>query len=122
MLPEIDHQFLAEKGIEFEIQQSGGDTYVLIKNFKLPEAYSPTLCTLLLKLPPGYPASNPDMFWTTPGVRLKTGNYPIAADVHEIYVGIQWQRWSRHSNTWRSGVDNLKSKLRSVQTELCKGR
>ncbi len=122
MLPEIDREFLIEKEIQFDVQESGGDTYVLIKNFRLPDCYVPGICTLMLKLPPGYPASNPDMFWTTPGIRLISGSSPVAADVAEVYMGVPWQRWSRHCTDWRPGVDNLQTKLRSVQTELQKGK
>ena len=122
MLPEIDREFLTEKGIDFDVQQSGADTYVLLRNYELPDCYVPLTCTLMLKLPPGYPASNPDMFWTTPGVRLKSGQSPVAADVQEVYIGVSWQRWSRHNGDWRPGVDNLQTKLRSVQTELQRGK
>lgn len=122
MLPEIDREFLAEKELDFEAHENGGETYVLIRNYSLPEPYTPRACTLMLKLPPGYPVANPDMFWTSPAVRLASGAMPVAADVHELYSGVQWQRWSRHCGQWRAGVDNIQTKLRSVRTELEKGK
>lgn len=121
-LPEADLAFLAERGYEYEVQCSGGETYLVIRSIALPPSYVPSTCDLLLKLPAGYPNANPDMFWTTPGVRLATGAAPAAAEVTEVYNGCNWQRWSRHTNSWRPGIDNLQTKLRAVKTELEKGR
>lgn len=117
-LPELDREFLDQKGYVYEVQQSGGDTYVLIRDFPLPQCYVPRSCTLLLRLPAGYPNANPDMFWTSPGVRLAAGGAPVAAEVPELYLGQSWQRWSRHTNSWRPGIDNLQTKLRAVISEL----
>lgn len=122
LLPEDDVRYLNAKGLKYEVRQNSGETLVLIHDYALPSCYAPASCTLLIRLLPGYPNTNPDMFWTTPGVRLATGAAPAAADVIEIYEGTQWQRWSRHAQQWRPGVDNLQTKLRSVRTELERGR
>ena len=121
-LPEDDIQHLNAKGFRYEVRQNGGEILVFIHDYPLPACYTPASCTLLVRLLPGYPNTNPDMFWTTPGVRLTTGSAPAAAEVIEVYEGAQWQRWSRHAQQWRPGVDNLQSKLRSVRTELERGR
>ena len=122
VLPEDDIQYLTSKGLRFDVRQNGGEIFVLIHEYALPACYTPASCTLLLKLLAGYPNSNPDMFWTTPGIRLASGSAPAAAEVIEVYDGVQWQRWSRHTQQWRPGVDNLQTKLRSVRTELERGR
>jgi E2/UBC family protein E len=121
LLPESDREFLDEKGYVYDVQQAG-DVFVTIRDFTLPETYSPRSCTLLLKLPAGYPNANPDMFWTAPNVRLVGGGVPVAAEVVEVYMNQSWQRWSRHTNTWRAGIDNIQTKLRAVVSELAKGR
>ena len=121
-LPEVDADFLCEKGFQFEEHQVGGEVRLVIHNFPLPLAYVPRTCDLLLKLPAGYPNANPDMFWTSPAVRLADGRTPMSAEVMEFCDGRDWQRWSRHSGSWRPGVDNLRSKLRAVQSELEQGR
>jgi hypothetical protein len=121
LLPESDREYLDEKGYAYDVQQAG-DIFVTIRDFTLPEAYSPRSCTLLLKLPAGYPNANPDMFWTAPNVRLVGGGVPVAAEVVEVYMNQSWQRWSRHTNTWRAGIDNIQTKLRAVVSELVKGR
>jgi hypothetical protein len=122
LLPEDDVRYLSAKGFKYEVRQNSGEIFVLIHEYPLPPCYTPTSCTLLIKLLPGYPNTNPDMFWTTPGVRLTGGSPPAAAEVLEVYDGNQWQRWSRHAQHWRPGVDSLQTKVRSVRTELERGR
>ena len=122
VLPEIDIEFLLGKGFQFEERQASGEVYLIIHDYPLPPSYTPQRCDLLLKLPAGYPNTNPDMFWTSPAVKLTTGAAPIAAQVMEVHNGRTWQRWSRHTTSWRAGVDSLRTKLRAVQIELEKGR
>ena len=70
VLPQADLDFLNEKGWQYEIAPHPGEVRIYIRNFLLPEAYSPRATDLLIRLPFGYPQSNPDMFWTKPEVRL----------------------------------------------------
>jgi hypothetical protein len=121
-LPEIDIDFLREKGFDFEELQAGGQVQLIIRNFQLPAAYTPRTCDLMLKIPAGFPNANPDMFWTCPTIHLVNGTLPKSAEVMEVCNGRTWQRWSRHSASWRPGIDSLRSKLRSVIAELESGR
>ena len=116
VLPQIDLDFLNEKGWQYEIAPHPGEVRIYIRNFSLPEVYSPRVTDLLIRLPFGYPQSNPDMFWTRPDVLLVGRGYPNRADYHDPTAD-NWQRWSRHSN-WRPGIDNLRTKLASVKREL----
>jgi hypothetical protein len=122
LLSESDLHYLDSKGFKYRVSAPSNEIHLVIGDFELPAHYVPRKCELLLKLPPGYPNTNPDMFWTTPGIRLANGGAPLAADVIELLEGKQWQRWSRHNNTWRPGVDDIQTKLRAVRTELDKGR
>jgi hypothetical protein len=116
VLPQADLDFLNEKGWRFEIAPHPGEVRIYIRDFQLPQWYSPRLTDLLIRLPLGYPQSNPDMFWTKPDVRLANGAYPNRADYHDPSAD-HWQRWSRH-NDWRPAIDNLRSKMASVKREL----
>ena len=116
LLPDFDYEYLDQKEYRYEVSQVGAEVHVLIQGFSLPSAYSPTTVDLLLRLPSGYPRSNPDMFWTRPDVRLSNGAYPNRADFHDSGAS-GWQRWSRHS-AWRPGIDNLRTKIASVKREL----
>jgi hypothetical protein len=116
VLPQADLDFLIEKGWQHEIATHPGEVRIYIRNFPLPESYSPRVTDLLIRLPFGYPQSNPDMFWTKPDVRLVSGAYPTRADYHDPSAD-NWQRWSRHGN-WRPSTDNLRSKIASVKREI----
>jgi hypothetical protein len=123
LLP-ADQAFLEAKGYEFEAVLDGGLVCVVIRDFALPAGYTPERTNLLLRLPPGFPDSEPDMYWCDPPVRLvSTGGPPVATEVTEPYLGRQWQRFSRHlpPGAWRPGRDNLESYLALIRTDLERG-
>ncbi|MEA2875118.1 MAG: hypothetical protein QOF14_314 [Hyphomicrobiales bacterium] len=122
LLPEADREFLTDSGYDFSVKQINEQVHVVLHNFPLPK-YQPPQADLLAILPNGYPNGNPDMFWTSPDVKLPSGAFPLRAEVHETYAERKWQRWSRHfdKGKWRAGIDNLRSYLTSVRAELAKG-
>lgn len=110
LLPEIDREFLLEKGYAFDVAQAGAEMHVILRDFSFPPAYTPQTADLLIILPAGYPNANPDMFWTFPDVKRAAGGWPTTGDAHHVYGDRNWQRWSRHfQGTWRTGVDNLRT-------------
>jgi|SRR4051794_18212571 hypothetical protein len=119
LLPELDLEYLDTKGYKYDLLRVGAEVRVIIRGYDLPPAYSPNKTDLMLRLPSGYPQSNPDMFWTRPDVKLSGGAYPNRADYYDPGAD-GWQRWSRHSD-WRPGIDNLRTKLASVRRELARG-
>ena len=120
LLPEPDSDFLSVAGYDFTVDRVGQQVHVILKAFPLPR-YKPQAADLLIIVPNGYPNAKLDMFWTYPGVSLPNGDVPLRA--HEQYGGRNWQRWSRHiaDGKWRPGVDNLRTYLTTVKTELAKG-
>jgi hypothetical protein len=77
----------------------------------------------LIILPPGYPDAAPDMFYTSPRLTLAdTGREPRAANVTHDFAGRAWQRWSRHSNSWRPGIDGLQTMIARVRRALEEAR
>ena len=124
LLPEEDAAFLREKDYDVDLPEEGGWLLVVFRGFGLPEVYEPRTVDLLVRLPPGYPDANPDMFWTRPDVRLISGSMPQRADHHETYAGASWQRWSRHfaRGNWRPGIDSLRTYMAALQRELAQGR
>ena len=64
---------------------------------------------LLVRLKPGYPDVQPDMWWFSPPVHLADGRELPNTNVLETYLGRTWQRWSRHFNSgqWQSGIEQL---------------
>lgn len=121
MLAPSDEAYLRSKGFQFEVIPDQGQICLVIKAYRLPAGYDPELTDLLLRLPPGFPDAQPDMFWCDPPVRLvSTGAYPQAADSMEPYLGRTWQRFSRHlgAGVWKPGVDGLGSYLTLIRSEL----
>jgi hypothetical protein len=123
MLPDEDEAYLKEKGFAFTVTPQDGVVNLVIQRFPFPEAYAVREVELLIRLPAAYPSGQPDMFWTSPNVRLASGGIPINTDSHETHLGQTWQRWSRHwQHAWRPGVDGLKTFIASIQKELARGR
>jgi hypothetical protein len=122
LLPEADRDSLSATGYDYTIDRVGEQVHVVIRNFPLPR-YNPQCADLLIIVPNGYPNAKLDMFWTFPDVSLPNGDIPLTANVHEQLGGRNWQRWSRHiaDGKWRSGVDNLRTYMTTVKTELAKG-
>ena len=122
LLPEADTDFLTAAGYDFSVTRVGQQVQVVIRQFPLPR-YKPQSADLLIIVPNGYPNAKLDMFWTYPDVSLPNGGIPLKADVHEQHGDRNWQRWSRHiaDGKWRPGVDNLRTYLTTVKTELAKG-
>jgi len=119
-LPENDTAFLAERNIDHEVIVEGGMTCVIFRAWPLSAGFDRESADLMLRLSPGYPDVNPDMWWFEPAVRLANGQTLPATEVVEQHFGRSWQRWSRHLNAgqWRSGVDGLESYLALIRQEL----
>jgi hypothetical protein len=121
MLREQDHGYLEQLGLPFESTVENGVLCVVIRGWPLPSGYNPAKTDLLLRLPPGFPDAQPDMYWCDPPVTLATtGTYPVAAEQFEEYLGRRWQRFSRHLNPghWLAGRDSLKSYLALIRRDL----
>jgi hypothetical protein len=120
MLTEEDADFLAEQGWRYELQPEGELVNLIIFSYELPPGYDSTHVDLLIRLPGGFPDAAPDMFWFDPPVRYPNGGEPPGAGERGAFAQRTWQRWSRHlgGNEWRPGIDNLKTYLRFVRTNL----
>ena len=119
-LPSIDREYLAAHGIAYDLVSVGGNTGVIMHQRPLPQGkFDHGLAELLILLPHGYPDVPPDMFYLLPWLRLRaTGSWPRAADQAFDFNGQRWQRWSRHSQVWRPGIDGLHTMIARVNTAL----
>ncbi|MEW5687282.1 MAG: multiubiquitin domain-containing protein [Pseudomonadota bacterium] len=119
VLPPEDRAYLEDQAIAFEERDEGGQKAVVLKAKSLPAGrFDVGEADILVLLPPGYPDCAPDMFYLLPWVRLSNGGYPRAADVPHTYAGQRWQRWSRHNNAWRPGVDGIWTMLHRIERAL----
>jgi len=121
-LPEVDSQYLADRGIEHSVLTDAGMTCVIFQGWPLPNGYDQPSSDLLVRLPGGYPDVPPDMWWFCPAIRLANGQVIPATDATEQHAGRTWQRWSRHfqAGQWQSGIDSLESYLALINRELAR--
>lgn len=119
-LPSMDQKYLQDHGIEHEVVNHGGTVAVIFRKFSLPEGrFDQPFADALVILPAGYPDVRPDMFHLFPWARLTaTGAYPRAADQAVVFAGQSWQRWSRHSDAWRPGVDGIHTMIARMRHAL----
>lgn len=120
VLPMKCRRYLTERGVAFEEVVEGDQKAIVLRDFGLPVGrFETTIADILILLPSGYPDSPPDMFYVSPWLRLVSSNqYPKAADQPITFQGKNWQRWSRHNNEWRHGVDGIWTTLKRVETAL----
>lgn len=119
-LPARDREYLIEKGITFEEVIDGAQRGVILRQYPLPAGLFDTdRADLLILIPTGYADVPPDMFYLLPWVKLTGKNaLPRCADQPHVFAGQTWQRWSRHSNEWRPGIDGIWSMLKRVDHAL----
>lgn len=119
MLAERDAAYLAERWPGHELREDGGGVAVILPGFELPAGFAPRVVSMLIRLPFGFPDSQPDMFWVFPHVALH-GHAPAAANVIEQMHGCVWQRFSRHlpGGVWRAGIDDLRRYVALITTML----
>lgn len=119
-LPAADVEYLTSKNIAHEEVQDGNKKGIILKGRPLPDGRFDAECAdILVILPAGYPDVAPDMFHLMPWVKLvKGGKYPNKADRPVTFAGKNWQRWSRHNNEWRSGVDGIWTMIKRIEDAL----
>lgn len=119
-LPSKDRKYLTDHGIAYEEVESGGQKGVILKKRPLPTGkYDVEYADILIILPGNYPDTRPDMFHTLPWIRLNNSNkFPNAADQEVQFNDQKWQRWSRHNDEWRSGIDGIWTMLKRVKEAL----
>lgn len=119
VLPPEDREYLQEQGIAFEELADGLSKAVVLKGWSLPARFDAGAADILILLPPAYPDCAPDMFYLMPWVRLASSQrYPNAADQPHAFAGKTWQRWSRHNNAWRPGIDGIWTMVRRIERAL----
>jgi hypothetical protein len=119
VLPLKDRRYLQQRGIAFqEIEEP--QKAVVLRGYELPcQRFDAAKADVLIMLPASYPDCAPDMFYALPWLRLVgSQNFPNAANVPLEFRGQSWQRWSRHNNEWRPGVDGIWTMIKQVDTAL----
>ena len=119
ILPSKDREYLEASGISYE-EFSGPPNAIVFRDYPIPGGkLDRREADILVELPAGYPDIRPDMFYALPWLKLAAGSrYPKAADQPHDFAGQRWQRWSRHADQWRPGVDGIWTMLRRIDAAL----
>lgn len=119
VLPSRCRKYLVEGGIAFD-EVEAPEKAVILRAYPVPKGrFDSDKADILILLPSGYPDVRPDMFHALPWLKLTAGNrYPKAADQPVQFNGQSWQRWSRHNDQWRPGIDGIWTMLRRIDTAL----
>jgi hypothetical protein len=122
-LPDDDEEFLEGLGVKWELLADGEQAaFLILRGFDVSGGgFTPTSTDLLIRIPPQYPLAPLDMWYCAPSIRLvSTNGYPTAADQFETFLGVSWQRFSRHlaGGSWKPGVDGLRTFFTFIFAEL----
>lgn len=118
ILPSRCRLYLSESGIAFD-EVDGAQKAIILRAYPIPKGrYDAEQADILIVLPNGYPEVRPDMFFSLPWLKLVNGKYPKAADQPYDFNGQRWQRWSRHQDQWRPGIDGIWTMLRRIDAAL----
>ena|SRR2546421_12693724 len=120
VLPLKCRRYLLERGIRFDEVESSGQKAVILRGVIMPPGrFDSTAADILILLPAGYPDSPPDMFYALPWLRLAASRvHPRAANQPYSFAGQNWQRWSRHNNDWRPGIDGIWTMVKRIEAAL----
>jgi Prokaryotic E2 family E len=109
----------------FEKNRTGSHV-VFVPSVKLPDQYRENICTVLFVVPPGFPATCPDHFFTDIEVRCKDGKMPHNTNIgngeYLAQLGFpQWrhcQWWSWHLQLWNPNQSSLYTYMRVIEERL----
>lgn len=98
---------------------AGGWSFLVVGDYRLPAGFQPNVVQLLVKLPPAFPDSAPDMFWVHPAVKTASGSLPRATSIERL-IGREWQRFSWHlgPGAWKPGSSTLRDFMRCVSSRF----
>ncbi|MCB1357231.1 MAG: hypothetical protein KDK53_12275 [Maritimibacter sp.] len=120
LLPRQDRSYLEGRGIAFREVVEGAKKGVILAGVTLPEGkFQVAKADILILLPQSYPDVAPDMFYAAPHLKLVSGQRePRCTQARQTFDGQSWQRWSRHNNQWRPGIDGIWTMVKRVEEAL----
>ena len=95
--------------------------WFIVKRWRLTPGWSKKEVRVLLSIPPGYPTTPPDNFFTDVDLRIENGGQPERASVVNHVNGQQWLQFSYHIEVsdWNPDKDsNLVTFLLGVTKRL----
>jgi hypothetical protein len=107
-----------------DLEVSPNWDWFVVANWPLPAGWNKTTTSLLILVPPGYPVTPPDNFYTDPDLRLAGGAQPGNTSASN-QIGRDWLQFSFHveGGHWHPHADvlsghNLLTFLEGVRQRL----
>jgi len=98
---------------------SSSPPVVEVPGVALPTGWSKPAVTVWFVVPSGYPAAQPDCFWTDADLRLTNGLMPQNSGVQTLPSSLTPALWfSWHLTQWRPGRDHLVTYARFIARRL----
>jgi len=116
-LPEEDIEFLNTSNYKWETIIDGGNRWVIIHEFPVPNGYNESSVTVAIQILSGYPNSQLDMAYFYPWLSRKDGVHIGQADQPMTIQQQSFQRWSRHY-PWQPGIHSLSTHILSIEDWL----
>jgi hypothetical protein len=118
VLPSKCRKYLTDAEVAFD-EVTSPQKAIILRAYPVPVGrFDHDKADILILLPDGYPDVRPDMFYALPWLKLRNGRYAHRADQPFDFSGQRWQRWSRHQEQWRPGIDGIWTMLRRIDTAL----
>lgn len=112
-LLQADIEFLDAEGYDWDTVRDNNVSWLIVKNFVIPDGYNRSSVAMALRIEPTYPDTQIDMMYFNPAIQRNDGK-AIGQLCNQTIVGEVWQRWSRHrtgQNPWRPGYDNVSTHI-----------
>lgn len=91
-----------------EVEHDDALTWFVIPRFPLPAGWNSNTTALLVLLPPGYPTTPPDNFYTDDDLKLASGALPGNTSNATPRAGERWLMFSFHvydEHQWKANND-----------------
>jgi len=93
-----------------EIEVGADQDWFVIKHWTLAAGWNKDETAVLVLIPPGYPVTPPDNFYTDNALRVEGGGLPGSTSADQAQQGRQWLQFSYHveDGEWHPHADPLK--------------
>lgn len=101
----------------------GGSSLISIPSLRLPAGWSSVEAPVWFAVPVGYPAAQPDCFWSGPALRLTSGAMPANTGIQHHPVtqeAVLWFSW--HLASWRPSDDDVSTFARFIVRRFADAR
>ena len=102
-------------------QAADGQQVLLVPDVPAGEGWSPSVVTLRIVIPAGYPHVHPDCFYTDESLRLSSAADPANSAIQPVFGG-QYRWFSWHLGAWDQSNGSLDQYVRFCERRLKEAR